>query len=299
MLKDRKTATGIVKGRRGRQTYEIPVDHDGFVPIWALIERFQAVGDIRKDQRDNKPILNVKFTPEEIIEWWHDPSSCDLAGIDDRDAAIYSVPRSIIGKKRRALECVAIISDQEESDRIKKILAKRFSAEELESMTKGRSFFIKDVPRLRDCTGFYMRRQEDISVANITLERGTTEDGIVHEVVHHLRVVEGRATFPTDKKGVFNNKKFRALPADKRDKLVVEEERETVFETVVRTETDPSPSGYYDTIPGKSSEAAYLHDRKLAGKPKVGKPAKKASKKYYYETDISDALILNNRRGKK
>ena len=36
-----RSDTRIVKVRRGRKTYEIPVDQDGFVPMLALIERFQ------------------------------------------------------------------------------------------------------------------------------------------------------------------------------------------------------------------------------------------------------------------
>ena len=288
----------IVKVRRGRKTYEIPVDQDGFVPMLALIERFQEVGDIRRDRRDLKPLLAAKVRPEDVIEWWADPKVCDIPGIDTPDAPVYSVPKSILGRKRRALECVAIISDRDEADRIKKILAKSFSAEELENMTQGRSFYIRVVPRLRDCTGFYLRRQEQVPVANITLEKGTTADGIVHEVVHHLRATENRSRFPTDAGGVFSSSAFRSLPKDRRKALITDEERETVLETVARTEKDPSPSGYYDSVPGKSPSKAYLHDRKLVSgnRPKVGKPAKKVCSRYYYESDISEALILNDRR---
>ena len=130
-----RSDTRIVKVRRGRKTYEIPVDQDGFVPMLALIERFQEVGDIRRDRRDLKPLLAAKVRPEDVIEWWADPKVCDIPGIDTPDAPVYSVPKSILGRKRRALECVAVISDRDEADRIKKILARSFSAEELETIT--------------------------------------------------------------------------------------------------------------------------------------------------------------------
>jgi len=46
-----RSDTRIVKVRRGRKTYEIPVNQDGFVPLLALIERFQEVDTIRGGRR--------------------------------------------------------------------------------------------------------------------------------------------------------------------------------------------------------------------------------------------------------
>ncbi len=46
----RRNKTGIVKVRRDGVTYEIPVDQDGYVPIWAIIDRFQRVSGFRRDK---------------------------------------------------------------------------------------------------------------------------------------------------------------------------------------------------------------------------------------------------------
>ena len=296
----RKSDNGIVKVRRGRQTYEIPVDRDGFVPAWALIARFQEVGDRRDRMGTSKLKHPPKVKPEQIVDWWADPSGSDIEGIDTRDSPMYSVPISIRGKKRSALSNVAVISDKAESDRIKKVLAESFTAEELGEMTAGGSFYIKVVPHLRDCTGFYLRRQEGVTVPSITLEYGTTPDGIVHEVVHHLKAVEGRSAFPTDPDGSLE-KNFHRCSREEKDSMVRTEERETVLETVARTRIDRNPSGYYDTVPGKDGDAAYMHDQLLVSGGKIvkGKQAKRACQRYYYETDICDALIANSAKRKK
>lgn len=296
----RKSETGIVKVRKGRQTYGIPVDQDGFVPAWALVARYQEVGDRRDRLSSTKLRHPPKVRPDQIIDWWIDPSSTDIEGIDTRDSPVYSVPLGIRGRKRSALSYVGIIAEKGEADRIKKVLAESFTAEELEAMTAGSSFYIKVVPHLRDCTGFYLRRQEGVPVPNVTLEQGTTPDGIVHEIVHHLKAIEGRSAFPTDAKGGLDSSFFRKSK-DERNKLVTKEERETVLETVARTRMDPNRSGYYDDIPRRNGDDAYRHDQLLVSGGKIvkGKQAKRNCQKYYYETDICDALIANNARRRK
>ena len=296
----RKSDNGIVKVRRGRQTYEIPVDREGFVPAWALIARFQEVGDRRDRMGTSKLKHPPQVKPEQIIDWWIDPSGSDIEGIDTRDSPVYSVPLGIRGKKRSALSNVAVISDREESDRIKKILAESFTAAELQEMTSGGSFYIKVVPHLRDCTGFYLRRQDGVNIPSITLEYGTTPDGIVHEVVHHLKAVEGRSAFPTDGNGALD-RSFHRRSRDEKNGMIQREERETVLETVARTRIDPNRSGYYDDIPRRNGDDAYLHDQLLVSGGRIvkGKQAKEACRKYYYETDICDALIANSAKRRK
>lgn len=74
-------------------------------------------------------ILPRRFTPEQVSEWWDNPSVCDIVGIDTRDSEVYYVPLSIRGRKRRALGKVAFIGDRRESDRVKRILADSFTAD--------------------------------------------------------------------------------------------------------------------------------------------------------------------------
>ena len=285
--------------RRGRTPKGIPVGKDGYVPRRDIVRRYQEIGDFRDSESDDSVILPGRLTPEQIAEWWENPSVCDIEGIDTKESDIYSVPLSIRGKKRKALKRIAVLSDRKESDRIKKILADSFTAEELEEMAEGRSLMVTVQPHLRDCTGFYLRRQDGVPVPEIVLEEGTTADGIVHEAVHHLRAREGRSAFPT-RNGVLDQE-YRRLPKNERDGIVGREEKETVAETVARTRIDPVESGYYDRIPGQSSRAAYLHDQEVISGSKAlkGRAAVKAAERNYGRTSISRAILSANRKGKR
>ena len=166
-------------------------------------------------------------------------------------------------------------------------------------MAAGIPLMISSEGHLRDCTGFYLRRQEGCPVPQIVLEEGTTPDGIVHEAVHHLRAVDGRTSFPT-KDGILDPE-YRRLPKSRKDTIVSKEEKETVAETVARTRTDPVESGYYGHVPGYSSRGAYLHDQEVLSNSKAlkGKAAIRAVEENYERTSISRAIISANRRKKR
>ena len=282
--------------KSGRQ--EIPVGKDGYVPIDAIVKRYHEVGDRMTDSRsDSDVVLPINLTPEQIAEWWNDPSVCDIQGIDTKKTDIYSVPASIRGRKRKALAQIAVITDtRKEADRIKKILAKHFTAEELETMTGGESLVISTKTHLSDCTGFYMRKQDGVPVPEIVFEEGTTEDGIVHEAVHHLRVRQGRMAFPT-KNGKLDSS-YHTLSKQKKDEIVAREEKETVIETIARTKIDPVQSGYYDRIPNISSRSAYLYDQKMVSNSRAmkGQRAIRAAERNYERASISQAVISANKK---
>lgn len=286
----------MVRRIRGKRSQDIPVGDDGYVPFESLVERYQMVGDSRDSRRTSSRVLPDRLTPEQVSAWWNDPSVCDIEGIDTEDSAIYSVPRSIRGRKRKALGRMAFIGSREESDRVKKILADSFTADELELMASGSSLIITTKPHLRDCTGFYIRRQEGVAVPRIVLEEGTTADGIVHEAVHHLRVKDGRTSFPT-RRGVLE-RSYKDRPRSDRNAIENREESETVAETVARTMIDPVESGYYERIPGVTSRSAYLHDQEVISGSRAlkGKAAIKAAQRNYDRTTISRAIISGNRK---
>lgn len=279
-----------------RKHPNIPVGKDGYVPFDALVERYQEIGDFRDSERTADCILPSRLTPDQAYGWWNDPSSCDIEGIDTMDSELYSVPVSIRGRKRKALKKVAFIGDRKESDRVKKILADSFTADELELMTDGNSLIISMEPHLDDCTGFYLRRQNGISVPRIVLEEGTSTDGIVHEAVHHLRAMDGRTAFPTSNGKL--RKSFSDKPKPIQNSIIGREESETVAETVARTCVDPIESGYYERIPGMNSRYAYLCDQEILSGSKAlkGKAAIKAVQQNYDRTTISRAIISGNRR---
>ena len=275
------------------------MDDTGHVPFEAIVRRFHERGIPEDADTTDSLVLPRTLTPDQIAGWWEYPSSCDIEGVDTEGSDIYSVPISIRGRKRRALKRIAVLADRKESDRIKKVLARSFTADELEEMSSGRSLMVTTAPHLRDCTGFYLRRQEGVPVAQIVLEEGTTDDGIVHEAIHHLRVAQGRTAFPT-KDGVLDAG-YRRLPKTERNDIVGREERETVAETVARTAVDPVESGYYQRIPGSSSRSAYLHDQAVISGSKAlkGKAAIRAVQENYDRTSISRAIISSNRKARR
>lgn len=286
-------------GRSGRA--RIPVGRDGFVPLRDIVKRFHEVGDISRDSgRTASRVLPSRLTPEEIRVWWDDPSSCDIEGVDTDGSPVYSVPLTIVGRKRAALRRVAVLSSKDESDRIKRVLAESFTADELERMAGGRSFIIATEPHLRDCTGYYLRRQEGVPVPTIVLEEGTTPDGIVHEAVHHLRVVDGRTSFPTTE-GKVLDKGYKAMSRPQKDEVFRKEETETVAETVARTKVDPVESGYYSGIPGMDARTAYLRDQRIVSGSRAlkGKAAVKAAEMNYDKTSISRAIVTSNKKRRK
>lgn len=283
-----------------KKRQDIPVDKDGMVPLKALASRFQQVGSRKDSSNLHAKVLPQRVTPEEVADWWDDPSSCDIQGIDTPNAPIYSVPVSIKGRKRKALGKIAVISSKKEANRIRRIMAEHYTESELEELASGCSLVISTVPHLRDCTGFYLRKQDGIPVPEIVFEEGTTEDGIVHEITHALRAKQGRSAFPTDKNGKLISG-YDKLPKKKRQAIESKEEKETVVETVARTKPDPCESGYYGRVPGVDSRAAYIQDQLIVSRSRAlkGQAAIKAAEQNYDRTTISRAVISGNLKKKR
>ena len=268
LLKRRKTedpSIRTVRIRKGLRTYSIPVGADGTVPDWALAQRFQQVGRTDDLRADSSIILPAGCTPEELIDWWIDPSSCDVRDVDTQHAPMYDVSM-VPESKRPAQRRMAVIADPEEAARIRRILSESFTAEELESMAANGAVVIRAVGDMGDSTGLYLRRQDGVDVPLIMLENGASEDTVVHEMVHHLRAVEPgrkgilRTAYPSDRAGRLREDEFRRLSKRQQEDIQEQEERTTVAETVARTGTG-SYSGYYSEAPGGDPERAYVHDQ--------------------------------------
>lgn len=257
-----------VSVRVGMRTYRIPVDENGLVPDWALVSRFQEKGDWSDLDSRSELVIPSGRTPQEIAQWWANPSSCDIQGIDTPDSPYYDVS-SVPDNQKSVQRRIAVMADPEEQARIRRILSQSFTRDELETMTRNGSFIIRTVPDMGDATGCYYRKQDGVEVPLILLERQTTPDGVVHEVVHHQRAVDPdrrgilRTTYPSTRKGRLKDWTFDHLSKSKQDRILQDEERLTVAETVVRTGLDRSQSGYYDTVPGMQSREAYLDDRRI------------------------------------
>ncbi len=264
----RREGRDTVSVRRGLRTYRIPIDENGTVPDWALVARFQEKGDWSDLDDRSSVVLPTGCTPEELADWWANPGCCDVEGIDTPDSQYYDVS-SVPRNQRVAQRRIAVMADPEEQVRIRRILAESFTVDELETMTRGGSFIIRSVPDMGDATGCYYRKQNGVEIPLILLEYETTPDGVVHEVVHHIRSVDPdrrgmlRTTFPSTRSGKLKDWTFDHLPKHKQDRIMEEEERLTVAETVVRTGLDRSQSGYYDGVPGRNPRDAYMDDRQI------------------------------------
>lgn len=317
--KSKSEKTRSVWVRHGIRRYKIPIDAQGFVPIDAMVQRFQKAGRVQADLDDHPSrILPQKCTPQMIIDWWADPSSCDISGIDTEDSPIYDVS-GLNGQDMRDVQRkFAVISPEpDEAKRIRKILSESFTVDELKQMTNDGALIIRSVPDMGDVTGCYLRKQDGIDVPLILIEKNTTPDGIVHEVVHHARAVDDtrdgvlKTTIPATPSGKFDKVRMLLKGRRKAEEIIEEEERQTVAETVVRTKTDRNPSGYYDGVPGRMDpRTAYIDDRRIltgtsADVPEryiprlKGESAKRAVEKGYSYTNVARAEILGRSTEKK
>ena len=237
------------KVRHGRHTLHIPVGEDGYVPEKALIDRFQqwsdqrdtlhlggeiSSADLRRDPRKAnrgwkdythraEHVLPNKLTPEQAAKWWHDPGSCDIEDID-----VAGKPkRNILGlgnkAQKRAQARIPVTATRGEEEKVRKVLAKTFTVDELDTLGRARAK-IEIYPRTHKATGTY-----ESSRARMTVDRGASSEAttITHEVVHALR----------DK-----DKSRRGILA--RSNIPGIEESLTVAEQQARNDS-PGLSGYY------------------------------------------------------
>ena len=71
---------------RFRRPKGIPVGKDGYVPLKEIVRRYQEIGDPRDSDSDDPVIQPRMLTPEEIEQWWDDPSVCDIDGVDTKES---------------------------------------------------------------------------------------------------------------------------------------------------------------------------------------------------------------------
>ena len=294
----------------GGTVYSIPVGSDGYVPMFAMAQRLQMFREFEDDVESNHDIvLQLPLTPEEIVEWWADPSCCDIEGLDTPDSSVYDV--SHLPREQRMVQSkIAVIAPPEEAQRIRREIAKAFTIEELEKMARGESVVVQSVGHFDKGLGCYYYKQDGMEVPLIVLEDDCPEDSIVHEMTHHLRrkdtdrPEELRSRFPMRPDGALDTDAYYSMTEDERDRIVEEEEKMTVAETVARTRTDDMQSGYYDRGGTGSPRQKYVQDRRLMTDtptyipeeaiPRLkGKAAKEAVLKGYAYSNIADSEILS------
>lgn len=285
------------------RSYLIPVDEDGYVPIEAMVMRYQEMGNSGRDRaRDATIIYPQHATPKEIVGWWADPSSCDIEGIDTRNSKVYDVS-GVKGKEmRRVQKRIGIVTPSSaEQRRIREVLARTFTAKELDRMTRNGSFVIRTVKDNGSSYGYYLMRSDGQKVPLITIEEGVSADTIVHETVHHARTTRppGKTTscaYPQRKDGSFDSKKYASLSDRQREQIRDAEEAATTAEATMRTHRDRTPSGYWDRVGGRET---YLRDRRELAKACGGKdctlkgvPAVKTVEKKFDRLQLANSILL-------
>lgn len=284
------------------RAYDIPVDSEGHVPMEAMVMRYQEMGNSGRDRKktSSRIIYPDKATPMDIVEWWADPSSCDVDGIDTKNSKVYDVS-GIKGKEMRRVQSrIGIVTPSAaEQRRIRTIIATAFTAKELDAMTKGVSFVIRTVKDGGSAYGYYLMRGDGVKVPLITLEEGVSADSVIHETVHHERTTRppGKITstaYPRKSDGSFDEKAYSKLSDSQKQRIRETEEKATTAEATARGRTDPTPSGYWDKVGGRS---AYLEDRRtFAGHCKgkdctlKGMPAMKAVEMEYENGNLNIAM---------
>ena len=295
------TETVYWMGKRHR----IPVDDDGFVPVEALVRRYQQCGNSNTDRaRDSKIVYSGRLRPRDVVRWWADPSSCDIRGIDTRKSDVYDVT-GIKDKRMRAVQrrFAVVTDDPEEQRRIRRVIADSFTIDELDRMTRPPSFVIRTIPygEAGDVVGFYERSAGMGDVPTITLEKGASADHITHEMVHHLRTTRkpGRVTssaFPQKRDGTLDMRRYSHMSEETKRMIHDAEETATTVEAAVRTHIDRDPSGYWDYAGGRT---AYERDKarlsQMCGGGDCtlkGADAVRAVQKKFNKLDIAYATIL-------
>ena len=114
--------------RKGLRTYRIPVDEDGLVPDWALVSRFQEKGQWDDLEDGSQVVVPSGRTPEEIVDWWINPSVYDIDGIDTPDSPYYDVS-SVPDNHKRVQRKIAVLADRDEQARIRRILTESFTVD--------------------------------------------------------------------------------------------------------------------------------------------------------------------------
>lgn len=321
-----------VKGKDGK-TYIIPIDKKGKVPEYALYQRFlnvsegsrdgteRSIGkDLSKEAAKVYTIPKGGYTPEELVNtgWWAHPNESDIKGIDDPSTSFFDVIKGADGKMS-PMGKIAIIANEGERERIKNVLQRDFTKKELKAATKNGGIVITVANPGKNCGGYYRGRQPGVETPMIVLMPEASEDIIVHEFIHHSRMVDPErygvadCPFPTDEVGTLNLR-----DADWSSKYAYEdainlEEAATVFEAAGRTNAaETYPTGYYSYSPGgfhkKSFEEVtreYQHDRDLiikSGKkngPLKGKRVVAKVNEKFDESKISDMKYKGRKTGKQ
>jgi len=214
----------------------IPVDKDGYVPVESLIKRFNFVveqGHVRNRPKDYDEhasvVLPIKMTPREAAAWWVSPNSYDVEYIDAPGKAHYNVS----GIKDQDLQGVhkkiGIVCPPHMEKEVRTLINEAYPKSELKKLVADGPITVTVRP-LEESAGDYWKNK-----INLDMEHGLNNSTVVHEGLHHMRMVD------KDRRGPIT----RAQDIKDKNSMVIEESC-TVAEQMARGK-DPS-SGYYQFV---------------------------------------------------
>lgn len=319
----KKLGIAVVQGKDG-QTYNVPIDENGRVPMDALTGRFVNVRQGVRGGKERSVKLDLSqtasktyripeggFTPEEIVAtgWWAHPNEYDIEGIDDTPKGMMGDFGAQAAKFEKATGGrIAILAPTVgEKQHIAGVLAANFTASELKAAAWDHGLTIIVANPGRGCNGFYRDRQACLDCPSIVIRPYADDETIVHEFQHHLRSVDAnregitKTPFPQSSDGVT----LPVLQKGRYEELITLEEAANVAEVTGRTRgLDVSHTGYYDMIPSHPYELKgnFEYDRRLltGGLGKESRPKKGKRLMSVVEEDFEDTRISELRyKGKK
>jgi hypothetical protein len=200
-------------------------------------------------------------------------------------------------KERTPPVRIEIIGSEDEKARIFRVIDEAFTEEERNIMCRYSDVTVIVLKKTLN-PGEYIHKKIGKSGPLIIIRQGARDDTIVHEFVHHLRVMDNNriGICRTPVAVNENGELIESIIHEKhKHDIKAVEETATIAETTVRRHSIGGVSGYFSKIKGISSNDAYIHDRLLLTESRSnslrGEEAVDAVNRLFDRTKISDACI--------
>lgn len=309
--RDRAPKAGTRSKRKGREAggasrvtlpssgrrVTVPVGPDGYVPPEAMARFLDAMGDKASNDWDRRAdvVLPQRITPRQAAVWYMDTDRYDIEGIDVRGPALRNTGARR-GEAKRVHDRIVVHSLPGQEALVRDLVDEAIPSVAERRKLVGRGEIEIEV---RPMDGRTLGSHSGSTVA-LRRDRGVENGTVVHELVHHLRQVDG------DRRGITRS----AIPADasgltrrQRSNLINLEESCTVAEQLARAR-EAGTSGYYlyaqvrDRKTGRwrnptVAEAVRMskEDRKLftgpGGKPLSGRAAIASVEEHWKDSHIA------------
>lgn len=251
-----------------------------------LAQRFlsQPRNEIERDIGEtHKTVLKGKLMPQDVADWWMDPSVCDIQGVDTKEAALLDLRKNQTTKEKVVGRNIAVMAKtQGERDRIRQYINDGFTTEEIKATSRNKPLLISVEP-IRGSYGSYDPTSHTIKInPEATISASTT----VHETLHHLRFTGGGRKNSITKSYITKGR----VPTD--NERTLEEAMNTAETTARMTPYSVANESYYSYIGGAKAlngdRKAFVGNAKSGGRGLTGKAAIVAVEKGFETSNISN-----------